>query len=951
MVLQSRFPKAFISSTVKDLEKFRSIAEEVANRARFTPIFQKYFTASGRPPLEECIVKVDECDLLIVIIAHRYGWIPNRQNNKSITRLECERAINSNKEILAFIIDPIADWPEEYKEENRIIQAIRKGIATNEMLQEVTDAVTGLKEFKSWIEGKYVRISFRNIDDFGVPLFQALIEWKNRHRAKFPIEYASVDPVLPNPELYFEWVANNYSHLDTERLHGKGQICPLSLPEIFIPLYAEFRLENQNNSNFEESLIDEPPSEHVEFTKILDHSKRQIDIEELIADNQILLIEGEPGTGKTTLLKHVAYNLSQKEARTYQSGKLNGFLPVFISLSELHKFFSSSTEKLSSIPLAEQMLRWLLKNRIGKVLNFRTLQAFIEARKTIFLLDGLDEIGFHNRNKLTSSLCDLAFARKCRLIATSRPYGISDIVSQRFIKNHIRIMNLQKEQVRLFIKKWFQYFFKEKIAIGVTRSNQMIAEIESNPNTEILTVTPLMLTAICILYNDGKGLPWQRADLYKKLCNNLIFRRFREPEQVASFLKVLAFNMHTSRLIAVDRSFAIRALGFIYPQRENEDSSNYNRRLGQYFDEIEPKCGLLQLKNGQYSFRHLTFQEFLSADYLIDNNSNHIEAIKYYWGDSWYKEVILLYIAYLSIEHRKTANDIVEYALDFEDEAPYKVWRTGASALLDIHKERRDSKVTTKAQSRLLEIIRDHPSPQVLVDAGEILGWLGDPRELINFVNIHGGVFSLPGLDQVKIDDFEILRYPVTNLQFASFVEHGGYNKLDYWSIEGWKWLKYHKISHPLFWHDKKRSCPNLPVTGVSNYEAWAFTRWLTKSKDGDYVYRLPSEAEWFVAASGTEFREFPWGNDWDKYKCNSRETMTNCSSAVGVFVDDKTDDGIYDLGGNVREWVGKEYVFILKGGSWFDYSTVMSRCNYRLYCHPGRRKDYIGFRYIRTTK
>jgi len=74
----------------------------------------------------------------------------------------------------------------------------------------------------------------------------------------------------------------------------------------------------------------------------------------------------------------------------------------------------------------------------------------------------------------------------------------------------------------------------------------MISEINSVSGVERLVHNPLMLTAVCILYYDEKELPGQRAELYKKFLENMLYRRFKDPEPVRSFLMALAFHMHTS---------------------------------------------------------------------------------------------------------------------------------------------------------------------------------------------------------------------------------------------------------------------------------------------------------------------------------------------------------------------------------------------------------------------
>jgi hypothetical protein len=81
----------------------------------------EYFVASGQhPPLNECLARVSDCDVLICIVAHRYGWIPEDQQgdrkDRSIVWLECEQAVREGKEILVFVADERADWPANLRE-------------------------------------------------------------------------------------------------------------------------------------------------------------------------------------------------------------------------------------------------------------------------------------------------------------------------------------------------------------------------------------------------------------------------------------------------------------------------------------------------------------------------------------------------------------------------------------------------------------------------------------------------------------------------------------------------------------------------------------------------------------------------------------------------------------------------------------------------------------------
>ena len=87
-------PIVFISSTYEDLTEYREKARDAVIKANCHPKMMEYFEAGGNPPLETCLKKVRPCDVLVVILAFRYGWIPEKQpnpeDNKSITWLECE---------------------------------------------------------------------------------------------------------------------------------------------------------------------------------------------------------------------------------------------------------------------------------------------------------------------------------------------------------------------------------------------------------------------------------------------------------------------------------------------------------------------------------------------------------------------------------------------------------------------------------------------------------------------------------------------------------------------------------------------------------------------------------------------------------------------------------------------------------------------------------------------
>jgi ergothioneine biosynthesis protein EgtB len=215
---------------------------------------------------------------------------------------------------------------------------------------------------------------------------------------------------------------------------------------------------------------------------------------------------------------------------------------------------------------------------------------------------------------------------------------------------------------------------------------------------------------------------------------------------------------------------------------------------------------------------------------------------------------------------------------------------------------------------------------------------------------------------EVALGDFCIARHPVTQAQFAAFIEAGGYRERRWWDEAGWAWLAETGRSAPLYWQE---GLANHPVMGVSAFEAEAFARFSGA--------RLPSEAEWEKAAAWNpdEARAaaFPWGEALPGPETANCDRSHRGTTPVDRYPAGASAYGVEDMMGNVWEWTSSVFAGydgfapwpyegyskiyfdgahrVLRGGSWATRPWAM-RASFRNWYQPQIRQILAGFRLAR---
>jgi formylglycine-generating enzyme required for sulfatase activity len=240
----------------------------------------------------------------------------------------------------------------------------------------------------------------------------------------------------------------------------------------------------------------------------------------------------------------------------------------------------------------------------------------------------------------------------------------------------------------------------------------------------------------------------------------------------------------------------------------------------------------------------------------------------------------------------------------------------------------------------LLELVQSgQGSARQRLEVGEVLGLLGDPRlrrpkDPDYWVKVTGS----------EMGDITIARFPVTNAEFSEWAQGGGYQDAAAWSEEGARWL----ASCPDPWpaHASQETSrhfvvPNHPVVGVTFWEAQAYAT--------AHGARLPRQDERRAVIRGRERRPYPWGEPFREGHANTREEVLNRPCAVGLYLRDRTPEGVSDLAGNVAEWMADEVgdQRLAHPGAW-DQPSMASWAKAVALHPPDARWAGLGFRLAR---
>lgn len=803
-------------------------------------------------------------------------------------------------------------------------------------------------------------------------------------------------------QVYLDYLLERHTYLNLKGMGVSDRIpVRLALLDLYVPLKA--RLELPEGETWKREVLLAGRELREGEGKKPWHLGQSVSLLELLHNADGLIILGDPGAGKTTFLKYLALRLARGEGPAMGLGHR---LPVLLPLAAYANALQNKEVRLDDF-----ITHYF--DEIGVDLPIALmLREALQLGRALILLDGLDEVRDLNlRNTVVERVVDFyAFHRRAgnKFVLTSRIVGYRAVRPMAEGLIECTLVDFDEEDIHAFVDRWT--IALEKQAQGDTRvaradaeqeKRELLDAIRRNPGIRRLAATPLLLTILALMKRQGVTLPERRVQLYDEHIKTLLstWNRARslsgrapsrdlDEIQTIRVLAPLALWMHQVNpgMGLVKAEDMRRKLEQIFYE---QGELNPQQAARQFLQDVRDHAALLVERGpGEYGFIHLTFEEYLAAVAIALHGQGNakpvIEMIRPYIGEQAWHEVLLLTIAYLGIRQQlpKVAGEVVEALLHIQGQnAPDAILLAG-EAVLDTWPGGVPPHTRENVINALVPLMQDaNIRPRLRRRAGLLLGRLGwRPPDLERFVEVPPGEFLFGRKKEPRRIPYRywIARYPVTNLQFARFVQAGGYQRREFWSDAGWEWrtgkydarqldvLERDWLEHrppnqrnaPYYWYNPDLGNPICPVVGINWYEAEAYCRWLTTqiiSIPPGYVVRLPTEAEWERAARGTEGWEYPWGDEFQRTAANTWEAGSESSSGLGgttpvcTYPQGVSPVGAWDMSGNVWEWINAWYddenrYRVVRGGSWIGYRWFAraSFCNWSI---PLMFNDDLGFR------
>ncbi len=409
-----------------------------------------------------------------------------------------------------------------------------------------------------------------------------------------------------------------------------------------------------------------------------------------------VVLLGDPGTGKTTLMRYLAVMAAGSKAADIGLPEGQERLPILVYMRDWAKH-------------PERSLLAQVQDFAENTLQMDLPSGFLEHwtdGQALLLLDGLDEVAEDATRatlveKINYFLADPAHEQNWAVI-TSRPWGYQPYYFRTDTYSHFELELFNEAQIQEFIEHWYLNRCNNNVAQAQELIRDLQDALKSKDRLQNLVRNPLLLTMVALIHRYQDTLPKRRHKLYDRAVDTLLkswdrgkwgktdreaygeFKHLDRDDDLRRVMSQLAYWIHTQYETQTTESGTVVEEGELLTQLSRiirDECSPVNphkaeKEAKRFVTFIRDRAGLLnEYGRGRYAFVHKTFQEYLTAEAILnkaeyeDNSDLIYEAIQTHLHNSHWREVILLLVGQLQGKKAAKAIKVI-----LRRDSPYEQW-------------------------------------------------------------------------------------------------------------------------------------------------------------------------------------------------------------------------------------------------------------------------------------
>ena len=348
--------------------------------------------------------------------------------------------------------------------------------------------------------------------------------------------------------------------------------------------------------------------------------------------NRLLVLTGEPGSGKSTLMRYLLTGVIEPPVDWQSTSPLPwtlAFTDAFPLLIELRDFHAlrRTNECDSFLEYAAYMGKtdqWFLDDH--------AVHGYLETGPSLVMFDGLDEIfDATDRERVMHEIAGFAQRYpRAQIIVTSRPVGYKEQILREAGFAHVGIRDLDEEQISTFIRGWFALTFPQQPEQATQRIERVLDSVLQSKSIRLLAGNPMLLTIMALLAREEE-LPRERAKFYEKavevLCHHwdanrnleLSEDRYLNADDKKDLLRRIAMRMQAGEAglkgnIIQEDDLAQEIQAFLIDEEWQPNAAEAKKAARRVIHQLRERNYILCLRGPNlYGFVHRTFLEYLTA--------------------------------------------------------------------------------------------------------------------------------------------------------------------------------------------------------------------------------------------------------------------------------------------------------------------------------------------------